>query len=576
VHPCSADARCIAGACVTNSPPVARIAIPPGALEANLVFSFDGSASADPDPGDSVVSYAWSFRAVTAQCAPPAVAGNSQAATVRFTCAGRYAIDLTVTDQLSAQGVASTEFDVAPYSGPALLTMGADLTLDHVCVSGPPKLCTPKSPVGVSATPTPSAPADLVFAWTVEPPVGLALDANRRVTFTPGADASAPSVSIETDGQAISGNWVFHVEARDAFGVVASGATVVSIGNNPPILTKTVPVPDHTFDGAQFLAKGEVPFTVTDPDGDDLVDRTVEFHHVGDGSGTFTGTVQDAPTKVTFSIVVPFSARTDAQYLIGGPGLERSIRFSISDVNGAVVPDVWTIEVGNRSPVLVFQPTGISVDHAYDAGAVAYTAVAGLSRWSDPDGDPLWQVPGSDTGDPQCPQFDVIAGISTVSCHLAYTGTPAVANFAGTHVVSQHVQDPWAPAGSASTVTFTIGNRFPTITTAPVPLMHSSCTTGVCCHFVLDPESRQMVCDALYESCAAGGSAVISGWWQDADGDPLTVTLTGDTTKVCLPSDCSMTVTLQGFTNQCGSTSEQFRTSASDGLATWSTTFFVG
>ncbi|HEY6002726.1 MAG TPA: hypothetical protein VIV57_07610 [Anaeromyxobacter sp.] len=560
---------------MTNSAPIARVAVPAGPLEANLVFSFDGSASADPDPGDSIVSRAWSFRAVSAPCDPPVVAGSGQVAAVRFACPGRYAVDLTVTDQMSAQGIASKEFDVAPYSGPALLTIGPDVSVGHACTAGPTH-CTPTGPVALSATPTPDAPADLLFGWAVEPPAGLVLDANRRVTFTPGADATSPTVLIETDGQAISGDWIFRVEARDAYGVVASGAVRVSIGNRPPVLTKTIPAPNHAFDGVAFTSTGEVAFTVADPDGDALVDQNVEWHHVGDGpSGSFTGNVLDGPSRVTFAIVVPFTTRADAQYLIGGPGLERSIRFSISDVNGAVVSDVWPIEVGNRPPVLVNQLLGVSVNHVFDAGAVAYQAVAGLSRWSDPDGDPLWQVPGSSTGDPQCPQFDVIAGVSTVGCSLAYIGTPAVANFAGNHVVAQQVQDPWVAAASTSTVTFTILDRAPTITTAPVPLQHSHCTSGVCCRFVLDPESHQLVCDALFMSCDGGGSAVITGWWQDADGDPLTVTLTGDTPKVCMPSTCSMTVTLQGVVNECGSTAEQFDTTANDGSLTTRTSFFI-
>jgi PKD domain len=572
---CSADARCTGGTCVTNSPPVARVAVPASPVEANLVFSFDGSASADPDPGDSIVSNAWSFRSVSAPCDPPVVAGSGQVATVRFTCAGRYAVDLTVTDQMSAQGIVSKEFDVVPYSGPALLTIGPDVSIGHACTTGPAH-CTPTGPVALSATPTPDAPADIVLGWAVEPPAGLVLDANRRVTFTPGADATAPTVLIETDGQAISGDWIFRVEARDAYGVVASGAIRVSIGNRPPVLTKNIPAPNHAFDGAAFTSTGEVTFTVTDPDGDDLVGRTVEWHHVGDGpSGSFTGNVVDGPSRVSFSIVVPFTTRSDAQYLIGGAGLERSIRFSISDVNGAVVTDVWPIVVGNRPPRLVGGQVSLSVDHKYDAGAVAYQAVAGLSTWSDPDGDPLWQVPGSSTGDPQCPQLDVIAGVSTVSCSLAYTGTPAVANFAGTHVVAQRVQDPWTEALSANTVSFTILNRAPTITQTVVPLQHSGCTSGACCRFVIDPESHQLVCDALFMSCDGGGSAVISGWWQDADGDPLTVTLTHDTTKVCMPSSCSMTVTLGAIVNECGATDERFNTTASDGAETVSDFFII-
>ena len=560
---------------MTNAPPTARIALPGGALEANLVLSFDGSASADPDPDDSIASFTWAFRAVSAGCAPPVVAGTDKVANVRFACPGTYAVDLTATDEMGSQGVATKEFAVAPYSGPALLTIGPDVAVDHACTAGPPH-CTTSDPVSLSAVPTADAPASLAVAWTVEPPAGLALDANRRITFSPGAYAPSPTVSIETDGQAISGDWIFRVEASDAYGVVASGAIRVSIGNRPPVLTKTVPTPDHAFDGAAFTSTGEVPFTVTDPDGDELVGLTVEWHHVGDGPlGAFSGTVLDAPSRVTFSVVVPFTSRSDAQYLIGGPGLERSIRFSISDVNGAVVTDVWPIVVGNRPPRPISAPAGLAFDHTYDAVALAYRAAAPLTTWLDPDGDPLWQVPGSDTGDPLCPTFDVVNGVSTLSCSLAFTGTPAVANFAGTHLVSQQVQDPWVAAPSPSTVSFTILDRAPTIVIGNVPLGHTTCTDGDCCEWVTDPESHQLVCDAVLEFCDPAGSAVITGWWKDADGDPLTVTLTDDATKVCLPSACSMTVNSSGVAYQCGSTAEVFKTTASDGAATASASFSI-
>ena len=566
---CSASARCVSGACVSNAPPVASVSLPAGALEASLLLTFDGSGSSDPDAasGDSIVSHAWAFRAIAAGCAPPAVASAGPSANVRFACAGTYAVDLTVTDELGAPGVASREFVIADYTGPTLLTVGPDVVVGHACTSEP--RCTPSGAVTLSATTTEAAPAGLALLWSVEPPPGRELDANRRVTFDPGADSSSPAVLIETDGQAISGDWVFRVEARDAAGVVASAVTRVTVGNRPPTLTKTIPVPDHAFDGTLFTASGEVPFAVLDPDGDALVDRTVEWRHVGDGAaGLFFGSVLDAPGRVTFSIAVPYTGPADAQHLIGGAGLERSILFSISDVNGAQAAEAWPIVVGNRSPVLVAEPTGVVVPHTYDAAGLAYRAIAALSTWADPDGDPLMQVPGASTGDPQCSQLDVVGGVASATCSLAFTGTPAVANFAGMHVVAQHVQDPWAPAAAPSTIAFTIANRAPTIDAAPVTIP-VTCPGGACCFEKVDPETGMIDCLA-FDFEWLPGSVLVAGRWSDADGDPLSVTVTGTSSQICTPSACELPFTFAGKT-VCGGAPDPIQvhdTTAGDGAST--------
>lgn len=546
---CSASSRCVSRSCVANAPPTARLALPAGTLEANVLLAFDGSASTDPDPGDSLASHTWTFTALDAPCQPPIVAGSGPVAQVRFACAGTYAVALTVADQLGALGTGTRQFTVGPYSGPALLTLGQDVTVDHTCTTGPTH-CSPIGPVVLAASLTDAAPAGLSLLWTVEPPAGLPLDANRRVAFDPGPDAPSPTVSIETDGQAISGDWLFRVEARDAAGVAAWGVIRVSVGNHPPVLAKTLPPFAHGFDGAEFTVFAEVPFSVTDPDGDPLVGPAVEWHHVGDGTNaTFTGAVLDAPHRVTLSVVVPYAAPEDALHLIGGSTLERSIRFSVSDVNGAAVTEVWPVVVENRPPTLVAEPSALAVDHFYDPDALAYRAIAPLSTWTDPDGDPLFQVPGSATLDPQCPRIDVVNGIARVSCSLPFTGTPAVANFAGTHVVAQHITDPWVEAAATSTVSFAILNRPPAIDTTPATL-HTACSTGDCCRTQRDPETGLVDCVAWTETWPAATSP-ITGRWKDADGDPLAVTMTGAPSQVCTPATCALTFSYGG-SDYCG------------------------
>jgi hypothetical protein len=564
---CSSTARCLSGACVANGAPLASVELP-GLLESNLLLTFDGSSSVDPDypSGDSIVSHAWAFRAIAAGCEAPVVAGTGPSATVRFACPGTYAVDLTVTDEMAASAVATREFEVGAYSGPTLVEIAPDLTVQHACTTGPDR-CTPVGTIVLSATPTPDAPADLTFEWTVEPPADRPLDANRRVTFDPGPDVAAPTVLVETDGQAISGDWVFHLVARDAAGVVAASAMRLSIGNRAPVVTEYFYSENHAFDGTSFTASGFVSFTVVDPDGDALLDRTLTAHHANDGAASVFS-VTDKTTSAEYAISVPYSAPADAAHLIGGAGLERSITYGIRDVNGAATTESWPIVVGNRPPVVTVTPAPFTVDHLYSAVASAYEAEATLSTWIDPDGDPILAVPGASTGDAACAQLVLVAGVAHVSCSVPFAGAPAAGSIAGSHAVTEHVKDPWAEAATAPTVTFTIANRPPAIAPAPtvwVPVTGCSFTT-TCCDWGTDPETGLPECLAT-EDYYGGGSTTVTGRWSDPDGDPLDVTLAGESPQVCTPGACAFSVTLGGHT-VCGTSPISTRaTTASDGVS---------
>lgn len=561
---CSSGARCLSSTCVANAAPHASVELP-ALLEANLLVTFDGSSSIDPDyaAGDSIVSHAWAFRSLGAPCEPPVVAGTGPSAPVRFACPGAYAVDLTVTDEMAASTVASREFEVLAYSGPTLVEISPDLTVQHECTAVP--RCSAVGTIVLSATPTVDAPAGLSFEWTVEAPPDRPLDASRRVLFDPGPDVAAPTVVVETDGQAISGDWIFHLVARDAAGVVASGSTRLSIGNRAPVVTELTFPTFHAFDGSAFTASGTIDFTVVDPDGDGLLDRTITSHHANDGVGSVFAVTEQA-TSVQWAVSVPYAAPGDAVHLIGGAGLERSITFSIADVNGAVTAETWPIVVGNRPPVATVTPASFTVDHVYSAVAAAYEAEATLSTWSDPDGDPILPVPGASTGDVACAQLSVVGAVAHVSCSVPFAGTPAAGNIAGTHAVTQHVKDFWAEAATAPTVAFTIANRPPAIASTPaVQVPVTGCSfTSICCDWGTDPETGLPECLAT-ESTVGAGSTTVSGRWSDPDGDPLDVTFQGATPQVCTPGTCAFGLTVAEIT-YCGGFNDSRTTTASDGV----------
>ena len=569
---CPADARCRDAVCIANSPPVAQLSVPAAPLTFALV-TLSGTSSYDPDPEDGIASYQWTIRSAGADCPPPVVAGTSDTASVRFGCAGAHEVELVVTDALgrsSEPGVATV--DVAPDPGPALVTVGADVAVGHGCL-GTPRLCRADVADGsITLSSTGPEGAGITYAWTVQPPAGRALGVGRRVGFTPGPDATDPSVVIETDGLGISGDWLFRVEARDAAGAVGAAVTRVSIGNDPPVLVHTPgPVP-HVYDavGQAFHATGEMAVAVSDPDGDPIV-RQVTTHHVGDGPAS-TFTALDVGDKVTFSITVPFDGPGAPERLIGGAGLERSIRFSAVDANGAEALGTWGVVVENARPVPAGPPHTVTANHTYSTSASAYVASATLDSWTDPDGDPLSIDPGVAVS--ACAPPALTAGEVSVSCSLPFTGSPAADQFAGPRVFTYFVHDPWAYS-SQRTTGLTLLNRPPSFLSSAFAA-HGSCTPDeICCEF--DPEVGCLMHMTNWESDTVASGVFLA----DPDGDPLSVVFSPSAvlitpgSAVCTPTTCSFSFQVPATSTCDGLEAEPVGATITDGAVTVPTTLAI-
>jgi hypothetical protein len=441
-------------------------------------------------------------------------------------------------------GAGVSVIDVTPSSSAPAVIAASDVVVGHAC-AGEPLVCRPATEDGLVALGASAAGSGVSLTWSATPPPGRELDASRRLTFVAGDDPAAPRVAIETDGTAISGDWVFSVEARDEAGVLGRAEMRVSIGNEPPVVAADLPPSFHTYEpvGASFLAAGAVRLTVTDPDGDPLDGREVTSNHAGDGGAPFA--IEDRDDEITYAISVPYRTPTDAAFLIGGEGLERSITLTVNDVNGGSVHQTWPIVVGNRPPELVAERPAISVAHRFDQEAQAYTATATLSTWVDADGDPLFGTP---TGDPVCANIRVTAGgTAEALCSSPFVGTPALANFIGAREVLARPADPWAIAEAGSTTTVNILNRSPVVTLEPRSAP-TTCSDGErCCEF--DPELQREICHVgtLY----ASSTVQLAGFASDPDGDPLEVEITAGDSPVtgggtCEPSACSFEVTVPG------------------------------
>jgi PKD repeat protein len=86
--------------CRPNAAPTAVLTATPTSGNAPLTVNFDGSGSYDPDPGDTIASYTFSFGDGS-----PAVTQSAPTIAHTYNAAGNYAARLTVTD---SRGLAST------------------------------------------------------------------------------------------------------------------------------------------------------------------------------------------------------------------------------------------------------------------------------------------------------------------------------------------------------------------------------------------------------------------------------------------------------------------------------------
>jgi hypothetical protein len=452
---CPAASRCGTGVCVADERPVAAIrTLAP--VEAHALVELDASDSHDPDRDDGVVEHLWTIRPLDARCAAPEVAGSGPIARVRFGCPGRYEVSLSVRDALGVESAPATvEVEVRPSAGAPAVIAGPDVSTDHAC-EGEPLVCRPVDPVTLTAAvPAPG----LTLRWSVEPPLDRPLeDGTRRVRLVPAG--AAVRATIETDGTAISGDWIFRVEALDAYGVVGAAYTRVSVRNRAPVVVVETPDPfPHVFDAmrSRFTAAGEVTWTAHDPDGDP-VETAAVWRHVGDGGASFRGAL--GAGRATFTVDVPYATPGDALNLRGGSSaLSRTIEIFARDPNRGEGRGSIRVEIGNRPPVLAPGAVDVRVPHRFDALRSRYVADAELGAWTDPDGDPLLAT----TAAAPCDAVTVVDGAVRVQCSVAYEGTPAVDRIAGARQVAVRVRDPWSDATAVGLYTLEILNSPPAL-----------------------------------------------------------------------------------------------------------------
>lgn len=501
---CAANARCESGVCAADGVPVAVLR-PVGPVEVYALVQLDGSASRDPD--DAIAEHVWTIRAIDARCAPPEVAGIAPVAPVRFGCPGRFEVSLAVRDGLGVESEPATQqVEVVPAAGEPIVAASPDVASEHVCRASPLR-CRTEGAIQLAA----AAPAGLALRWSVEPPAERPLDATRRVRFVPDAASPEPLVVIETDGTAISGDWVFRVEALDAYGVVGAALTRVSVRNRPPVVTfePAAPFP-HAFDAARsvFTSEGALHWSVVDPDGDP-VQVTAVWRHLGDGDDAiFEGEL--AGSLATFAVEVPYAAPADALRLRGGDGLARRVELLALDANRALGRGAGEVEIGNRPPVSVGGAFDQVVPHRFDRARSRYVATVRAGSFVDPDGDPLVDSVGPGL----CGTIHVAGNDATVECSVPFEGIPVVDRLAGFRTFTVPVRDPWDAATSVPVRTVEILNSRPTLSAAP------SLTTVAATPW-FEPKALFSGCPWRYSVSGSAFDVVPAA--SDPDGDPILV-----------------------------------------------------
>jgi glucose/arabinose dehydrogenase len=183
-----------------NVPPTAVIAATPMSGPAPLAVSFDGSGSSDPDPGDTIVDYAWTFGDGS-----PVLHTASPTASHTY-AGGNYTASLRVTDNRGG------------ISAPASVNISAGNTPPTASIDSPPVGTTFAVGQNVTVTGSGSDPQDpsVTLTWTV---------LRRHDTHThPWASGTGSSITFPypapEDLSAVDNSWIeVYLTATDSGGL---------------------------------------------------------------------------------------------------------------------------------------------------------------------------------------------------------------------------------------------------------------------------------------------------------------------------------------------------------------------
>ncbi|HUL60860.1 MAG TPA: hypothetical protein VLU43_16385 [Anaeromyxobacteraceae bacterium] len=441
---CGPHALCVSNACVADAAPRADFTVP-SPLATNRLLRFVSTAS---DPDDGVAVQHWSVTAVDGACAPDPESGEGPALDVLFLCPGAFDVELWVVDG-GGLGAAprKVRIQVAQTPGAPSVTAGPALAADHRC-SGEPLACRAVDALGGTSFALDAAGLDpdaqaVTYQWTAVPPARPEGSPAPTATFTPGATAQRPTVTLSSDGGPIAGTWRFKVRVRDVEGLLGQSEQLLVVGNRPPEVAATTFALPHRYDGSRFVASGPLAIDVVDPDGDPVEGRIA----VAEPGASCV----DAFSDGTLDLAISCDAAADL-------ALARSVDYLGSDGNGGVAtahiplavlnrPPVVALDLGNPAANLAWVPHTV---RACDVGACFSAKGTSPFIVDDPDGDPLGPVTVTLSLEPNRPNSTGAVWTDEVRVTRFEFLTPVTAPFefrdrggmTGFHLHAK-VSDPW-------------------------------------------------------------------------------------------------------------------------------------
>lgn len=319
------------------------------------------------------------------------------------------------------------------------------------------------------------------------------------------------------------------VAATDANGGSAGAAVAVRVLNRLPVIRLraglTEVALDHTVGpcpagGDCYLATGQDPFEVSDPDGDPVSVATLLPAVDADRPHAFAAAV-NALSGSTFTFGVPVAWPAEFRDGAGAGGFRLSA--TAADPFGASPPlaPALPVRVLNRPPVPVDGATNLAAGHRYDAALKTYLASATLVTFVDPDGDPL--VPVASLGDAACGRFTEAGGQVSVTCQAAFTvapsAVPTLGGFAGPHLLRPRASDAWN--GTTAEVTLDVTSQAPAVAPFDGTVESCACT---CTNPVQDPDFG-LVCLGTWMWAVPADHTILPPLVTDQDGDPVRSTV---------------------------------------------------